>query len=506
MSTIRRELIFAVINRAFALLDYNIHDDIDKRHEFRKQTILADESLTNYEKTEAIKEINIVYDRNKIFFNEGTKRICENCNQECLATLYCEYCVRNYLKTKFSNWTSGNNDIDNLIQNCQLETLTPDMIVEWIPYNNLENIRYLTKGGCSEIYAGVWNDGHYIEWDSKDQKLKRFGSHKVVLKSLKNVENANQRWFEEAKSHLTICNKYPEIVPCYGLTQNPSSCNYMLVMNIADINLNKYLRNNKQLTWEKRIKIAHDIINSLSRIHNENAIHRDLHSGNILYSQENQRWFISDLGFCGPADKTSNSVYGNLPYIAPEVISGKQFTFASDIYSIGILMWEISSGQPPFANYEHNYYLAMNVINGMRPIIVSGTPLKYRKLIEKCWNANTAERPHINTLWNEISEINKSYYEQQTDNNSEINNIQSNLNSNINSNSVNSLIRNFKSKVYNFEDLPEPRNATQEEQKAYHSIQLDFDIPNEIEDVEIYNNPNFHSEDQNELEIPEGNF
>ena len=57
-----------------------------------------------------------MYDRNKILkHNEGTKRICENCNQECLATLYCELCVRNYLKANFSNWTSGNDDIDNLI-------------------------------------------------------------------------------------------------------------------------------------------------------------------------------------------------------------------------------------------------------------------------------------------------------------------------------------------------------------------------------------------------------
>ena len=65
--------------------------------------------------------LTINYDRNKIIFNSGTKRICENCNQECLATLYCEYCVRNYLKENFSNWTSGNDDIDNL--NTEMSTL-----------------------------------------------------------------------------------------------------------------------------------------------------------------------------------------------------------------------------------------------------------------------------------------------------------------------------------------------------------------------------------------------
>ena len=43
-----------------------------------------------------------------------------------------------------------------------------------------------------------------------------------------------------------------------------------------------------------------------------------------------------------------------------------------------MLMWEISSGQPPFINYEHDYDLAMNIINGIRPKIVPGTPLKYK--------------------------------------------------------------------------------------------------------------------------------
>src|SRR5579859_7121079 len=110
------------------------------------------------------------------------KRICENCDQKCLATLYCEHCIRNYLKENFSNWTSGNNDIDNLIQKCQLETITPSRINEWIPYDNLQNIKYLTSGGCSEIYTASWTGGRYKEWDSKEQQLKRSGRNiKVIL-------------------------------------------------------------------------------------------------------------------------------------------------------------------------------------------------------------------------------------------------------------------------------------------------------------------------------------
>src|SRR6266496_968330 len=169
-----------------------------------------------------------------------------------------------------------------------------------------------------------------------------------------------------------------------GLTQNPSNGNYMLVMIKMDVNLREYLqKNHNQLTWNERIKITFLIIEALYYIHKEKSIHRDLHSGNILYSQFNDIWCISDLGFCGPADKSSKSIYGNLPYIAPEVINGKEYTFASDIYSVAILMWEISSGQPPFVNYKHDDYdLAMDIINGMRPKIVSEILSEYKGLME----------------------------------------------------------------------------------------------------------------------------
>ena len=203
MNDIIKEKTHSAINRTFALTDYSIHNNLEKQYEFRKKTILADKSLTKDEKSCAMKILNRDFDYYKILNNKGTKRICENCQDECLATLYCEHCVRNYLKAKFSNWTSGNYDIDNLIQKCQLETLKPNMIMEWISYNHLQNIKYLTKGGCSEIYTADWVNGSYKEWDSKNQQLKRiveFGVQHVILKKLENVENANRSWFEE------VCN------------------------------------------------------------------------------------------------------------------------------------------------------------------------------------------------------------------------------------------------------------------------------------------------------------
>ncbi|GES75091.1 kinase-like domain-containing protein [Rhizophagus clarus] len=497
MSYCNNQLINAAINKANKLVNFNIYNDIHKRYEFKKQTILSDESLTEKEKSEAIGLLTKTYDADKIRLNEGTKRICEDCNQKCLATAYCEHCIRNYLKANFSNWTSENDNVNNLIQECQMKVIAPHLIPEWIPYDNFQSIRYLTKGGCSEIYTAIWNDGHFIEWDSKKRQLKRIGNQWIVLKRLKNVENANQSWFQEAKSHLIISNKHSNVVQYYGLTRDPSNGNYMLVMQYMNKGLRKHLQqNHKQLKWKEKIQIAVDIIEALLRVHAEKAIHKDLHSGNILFKA---RFYISDLGFSGPADKPLKSIYGNLPYIAPEVIVEKKYTFKSDIYSIAMLMWEISSGQAPFINYEHNYNLAMDIVNGMRPKIVSGTPLEYENLMKICWDADPSKRLDINTLL-EIDNF--------TSSNSSM----------------------FTSKLYQFENLPKPKNATKEELKAFYSRSPNFynvDLSNQKNNTseisrnnwknstseisksnqkneeDIYNNPNLHSEAELiEFELP----
>ncbi|CAI2162508.1 19912_t:CDS:2 [Funneliformis geosporum] len=188
-----------------------------------------------------------------------------------------------------------------------------------------------------------------------------------------------------------------------------------------DLDLRTYLQqNHHNLDWKEKIKIIYDIINALDSIHRENQIHRDLHSGNILYSKHLDLWFISDFGFCGPINKPLESIYGNLPYMAPEVISEKKHQYASDIYSIAMLMWEISFGKPPFYNHEHNYDLTMKIMNGMRPKIMSYVPLEYQNLMEQCWHFDPTKRPKIHDLLNKIREIGETYYLDENKNQSTI--------------------------------------------------------------------------------------
>ena len=69
----------------------------------------------------------------------------------------------------------------------------------------------------------------------------------------------------------------------------------MLIMRLMDTDLRKYLQ--RQHTWKEKINVAFHIIYSLYKIHYSKAVHRDLHSGNILFSQYNDHWYISDFGF-----------------------------------------------------------------------------------------------------------------------------------------------------------------------------------------------------------------
>ncbi|CAG8467808.1 42936_t:CDS:1 [Gigaspora margarita] len=111
----------------------------------------------------------------------------------------CDTCITRHLYDNFEKWTSGNAFIDGLLQRCQLElTLTPEKLVEWVPYENFENVEYKTKGGYGSIYTAIWINGWISDWDDANKQFIRIGSKKVALKLLNNSSNPNEEFFEEA--------------------------------------------------------------------------------------------------------------------------------------------------------------------------------------------------------------------------------------------------------------------------------------------------------------------
>ena len=103
----------------------------------------------------------------------------------------------------------------------------------------------------------------------------------------------------------------------------------------------------------------------------------------------------------------------------------------------------------------------MKIINGMRPKVIPGSPLEYKKLIEQCWDADPTTRPDIRYIYYKLEEIRKSYLNEnknhQIYNGTDIYNSRLNINF---SSFTSSLVKNL-SKIHIFENLPEPRNATE---------------------------------------------
>jgi serine/threonine protein kinase len=149
-----------------------------------------------------------------------------------------------------------------------------------------------------------------------------------------------------------------------------------------------------------KFRILNFISMQLEGIHKLNFVHGDFHSGNILYLDHGYV-YIGDFGLCKPANQsnTKKDTYGVLPYMAPEVLRGKPFTKAADIYSLGIIMWELASGVPAFHNISHDFQLSLDICKGIRPEIIEGTmSAEYAELMKRCWDDDPIKRPTTKEL------------------------------------------------------------------------------------------------------------
>ncbi|GBB84515.1 hypothetical protein RclHR1_11090003 [Rhizophagus clarus] len=365
--------------------------------------------------------------------------LCPECKQSNTDENWCKNCNAKRFQQNFGNWTSGNENVDKFIQESQLKARNKYELLEWIPYTQLRNIRYHAQGGFSTIYKGFWLDGRIDYWDYEKQEWKRrvfeldennykytnnseiknplkstekYG-YFIILKSLNDSSNINENFLNEWKLYLQCQHKMRAngclIIPLHGITQDPDTFNYMVVMVEAINNLRNSLLEIKHNPNDK-FRILDFISRQLESIHKLNLVHGDFHSGNILETGYGIV-FISDLGLCRPVNlsNTKNDIYGVLPYMAPEVLRGEPYTKAADIYSLGIIMWELTSGVPAFHNISFDFQLSLDICKDIRPEIIEGTMPEYVELMKRCWDTNPKKRPTAKELKWIFMEWNKKY-------------------------------------------------------------------------------------------------
>ncbi|GBB96290.1 hypothetical protein RclHR1_02720005 [Rhizophagus clarus] len=342
---------------------------------------------------------------------------CENCGKlyADIGHKWCKPCKIKDIKQDFANWTSGNKKIDKLIQEMQLKiNKYNDIIVEWIPYDQFNDIKKIGKGGFPTVYSASWMDGP-LRYRKDYKKLERKCNEKVALKCLCNSQNITDGFLHEVKNYSISDDD--GILKIYGMSQNPRTKDYIIVLQLAFGNFDECEYIKKSWYWAEKLHILNDIIDCLKVIHDNKMVHRDLHIGNILILPTTtssfvgnviQKVCISDMGLCREVCNLDNmdetKVYGVMPYVAPEVLRGKTYTQEADIYSFGMIMYFVATKRQPFANCAHDETLALNICNGIRPEINElEVPKSYIELMKKCWNSNPDDRPKAIEIKEEIN-------------------------------------------------------------------------------------------------------
>ena len=171
--------------------------DENERYEGKLKYIQNHEQLTQAEKEEAKEEITTIKDYANLLQLKGPTYQCEQCHKQSLTISDCEHCVRNILRAQFNNWTSGNLSIDKAIQECQLKCPFRDRIIQWIPYGDLVDVTYKTKGGSSSIYTATWSKGIINGFDKETKQFIRSKPWPVILKRITKSDQPNEKFLKE---------------------------------------------------------------------------------------------------------------------------------------------------------------------------------------------------------------------------------------------------------------------------------------------------------------------
>lgn len=279
--------------------------------------------------------------------------------------------------------------------------------VELISYEQFSNLEEIGKGGYGTVYKAE---------RTKEKQI----SPPVALKVFKERTSKENLIQEFAKQQ--IISQGPI---CYGITQN-SDGNYALVMEYCEYgNIKDYLEKN-DVSFGDRIVLLINLCFSLSDLHKHNLIHGDFHPRNILLTKINEskkKIKVTDFGLSSFFDEEKrDKVFGIVPYIAPEVLQGQPYTTASDIYSFGIVAYELLTGLEPYHDYNltEEELVKEIVKNNLRPKFNDGflvpksldylennfegflVPKFLENLITSCWDSDPKKRPDYLKIFLEL--------------------------------------------------------------------------------------------------------
>ncbi len=235
-----------------------------------------------------------------------------------------------------------------------------------------EILERIGTGGMSDVYK------------AKDYKLNRFVAVKVLKQEFSENANFVSKFRVEAQAAAGLM--HPNIVNVYDVGEEHGI--YYIVMELVEgITLKKYIEKKARLSVKEAVSIAIQVSMGLEAAHNNHIIHRDIKPQNIIISKEG-KVKVTDFGIAKAATSNTitSNVMGSVHYTSPEQARGGYSDEKSDIYSLGITMFEMLTGRVPF-NGETTVAIAIKHIQEEMPSpreYVPEIPISVEQIVCKC--------------------------------------------------------------------------------------------------------------------------
>jgi len=263
-------------------------------------------------------------------------------------------------------------------------------MTQWkIKFEDLEMGLRIGKGNFGEVYKGT-----YLGTD-------------VAIKRLFFVDDDfMQKYIEREMDTLTQLN-HPNIVQLIGLCIGLDDL-FIVTEFVSGGNLHSKLENKAiELDWKLRASLLRDFALAMTFLHAKGIIHRDLKSHNLLVTDE-WRLKVCDFGLARPAPQGEEkqaglTIVGTNEWMAPEVAAGDVYDSSCDVFSYGMVIWELLTREEPPVRKPRDAYAFMP--NEMKPRLPSDAPTSLWELLIECAATDAKGRPDFKTITNRIKEI-----------------------------------------------------------------------------------------------------
>ncbi|XP_038711204.1 uncharacterized protein LOC120005571 [Tripterygium wilfordii] len=291
-------------------------------------------------------------------------------------------------------------DVDNP-KTCKIE---PTKAEEEAIARGLQTIRTDDLEEIRELGSGTYGAVYYGKWKGSDVAIKRIKASCFAGRPSERERLIADFW----KEALILSSlHHPNVVSFYGIVRDgPDGSLATVTEFMVNGSLKQFLKKkDRTIDRRKRLIIAMDAAFGMEYLHGKNIVHFDLKCENLLVNMRDPQrpvCKIGDLGLSKVKQHTlvSGGVRGTLPWMAPELLSGKSHMVSEkiDVYSFGIVMWELLTGEEPYADMHCASIIGGIVNNTLRPQIPSWCDPEWKSLMESCWASDPAERPSFSEI------------------------------------------------------------------------------------------------------------